>query len=94
MYQSHRDAVLELPRGVALLAGNDQCPIQSMYVPGRLLTVQGHPEYSEFIMTEMLRARHQAGTIANEPYADAMKRVGDPHDGVAMARAFLRFLRE
>ncbi|EAQ86382.1 hypothetical protein CHGG_07635 [Chaetomium globosum CBS 148.51] len=94
MYQTHRDAVLELPRGVALLGRTEQCPIQSMYVRGRLITVQGHPEYSRFIMSEMLRARHVAGAIADGPYEDAMKRVGDPHDGLAMARVFLRFLRE
>jgi GMP synthase-like glutamine amidotransferase len=94
MYQTHRDAVLELPRGVALLGRTEQCPIQSMYARGKLITVQGHPEYSSFIMTEMLRTRHRAGTIADGPYEDAMKRVGDKHDGLAMARVFLRFLRE
>ncbi|KAH6641041.1 class I glutamine amidotransferase-like protein [Chaetomium tenue] len=94
MYQTHRDAVLELPKGVTLLGSTEQCPIQAMYIRGRLITVQGHPEFSPFIMTEMLRARHGAGAIPDGPYEDAMKRVGDPHDGVAMARVFLRFLRE
>ena len=76
------------------LAHTEQCPIQAMYVPRQLITVQGHPEFSPFMMGEMLRVRHQAGAIPDRPFEDAIKRVEDKHDGVAIARVFLRFLRE
>lgn len=46
------------------------------------------------MMREMLQVRHQAGIIPDGPFADAMARVEDSHDGVAIARALLRFLRE
>lgn len=65
-----------------------------MYIPRRLLTIQGHPEFSRFMMNEMLQARHQAGIIPREPFEDAVARLADEHDGLVVAQAFLRFLRE
>ncbi|KXH43066.1 glutamine amidotransferase class-I [Colletotrichum simmondsii] len=94
IYQTHRDAVLDLPSGVTLLAHTKQCPIQALYVPRRFITVQGHPEFSPFMMSEMLQIRHQAGIIPEEPFKDAMARYSDAHDGVLIGRSFLRFLRE
>ncbi|GAP87845.1 putative glutamine amidotransferase class-I [Rosellinia necatrix] len=94
IYQTHRDAVLEYPKGIESLAQSKQCPTQSMYIPGRLLTVQGHPEYSPFIMSEMLRVRHRAGAIPRRAFTDAMLRATNKHNGIDIARAFLRFLRE
>ncbi|KAK3303706.1 class I glutamine amidotransferase-like protein [Chaetomium strumarium] len=94
IYQTHRDAILAYPPGVIPLARTELCPKQGMYVPRRLITVQGHPEFSQFMMTEMLRVRHAAGTIPDGAFEDAMRRVADDHDGVVVARAFLRFLRE
>ncbi|KAH6850670.1 class I glutamine amidotransferase-like protein [Chaetomium sp. MPI-CAGE-AT-0009] len=94
IYQSHRDAVLELPPGVVPLASTEKCPIQAMYVPRQLITVQGHPEYTPFIMNEMLQARHKAGAYPDGLFEDAMRRARNKHDGVAIARVFLRFLRE
>jgi hypothetical protein len=46
------------------------------------------------MMTEMLRARHQAGIIPDGLFKNAMTRAAEKHDGVSIARAFLRFLRE
>jgi GMP synthase-like glutamine amidotransferase len=90
----HRDAVLEYPPGTVALARTEQCPTQAIYIPRRLITVQGHPEFCDFMMRELLQARHYGGTIADGPFEDAMTRAADKHDGVAIARAFLRFLWE
>ncbi|KAK4237794.1 glutamine amidotransferase class-I [Achaetomium macrosporum] len=94
IYQTHHDAVLAYPPSVIPLARTELCPTQGMYVPRRLITVQGHPEFSQFMMTEMLRVRHAAGIIPDGPFEDAMRRATDKHDGVAIGRAFLRFLWE
>ncbi|KAI3393681.1 hypothetical protein diail_3818 [Diaporthe ilicicola] len=94
IYQMHRDAVMEYQPGVIPLACTEQCPIQAMYIPRLLLTVQGHPEFSQFIMSEFLQARHQAGKIRDGPFQDAKMRMMDEHDGVLVAQTFLRFLRE
>ena len=88
----HRDIVFHYPPGVEELGSNSVCKVQGMYVPTRLLTVQGHPEFDEEIMTEILETRHKMGVFDDETFASAMKRVVKPHDGLVVSKAFLRFL--
>ena len=65
-----------------------------MYIPRKLITVQGHPEFNQEIVTELLIARHEQGIFDDATFEDGMQRVGRPHDGVLVATAFLRFLQE
>ncbi|KAI1133239.1 putative class I glutamine amidotransferase [Nemania abortiva] len=92
IHQMHRDAVLSFPPGVVQLAKTDVCANQAMYVPGRLISVQGHPEFTEDMVRELLNMRKYGGIITDEIYQGGMNRVGDRQDGVAVAQAFLRFL--
>ncbi len=94
LHQMHRDAVFEYPPGVEELAYTRGCKVQGMYVAKRLMTVQGHPEFNEEIVSELLRARHEIGIFDDEVFADAMGRVDKYQDGVLVAQAFLRFLLE
>jgi len=88
----HRDIVFYYPQGVEELGSNPICKVQGMLVPGRLVTVQGHPEFNEEIMTEILEARHAMGIFDHEAFGGAMTRVVKPHDGLVVSKAFLRFL--
>ncbi|MCJ1486194.1 hypothetical protein MMC06_006370, partial [Schaereria dolodes] len=54
----------------------------------------GHPEFDAEIVTELLRARHKQQIFSDETFEDAMARVAREQDGVLVAGAFLRFLRE
>ncbi|KAH8680777.1 glutamine amidotransferase class-I [Xylariales sp. PMI_506] len=92
--QMHRDVVFAHPPGTIPLAHTDRCATQGMYIPKRMIAVQGHPEFTEGIVTEILGMRHKDGIFNDEMYTDAMNRVGKDHDGVLIAQAFLRFLRE
>lgn len=94
IHQMHRDEVHAYPPGVVPLAHTPACPTQAMYLPGRMISVQGHPEFTESIVREILQLRHDSGIFSDAVYEDAMARVADKHDGVAIAQAFLRFLRE
>lgn len=90
----HRDVIFEYPPGMTSLARTDFCPTQGMYIPKRMISVQGHPEFTEDMVREILTMRHDAKIIADGVFEDGMSRVADEQDGVAVARAFLRFLRE
>lgn len=50
--ESHQDAVLEVPPGATLLAGNDHTPVQALAYGPLQFSVQFHPEYTP----EILRA--------------------------------------
>jgi GMP synthase-like glutamine amidotransferase len=92
--QMHSDAVLTVPEGAHLLGSNAACAIQGLYLPGRYLTVQGHPEFTNDIVSEILTNRHKTGVFPDDVFREGMSRAPAHHDGVAIGRAFLRFLRE
>lgn len=90
----HRDIVYELPEGTEQLAYTEKCSVQGFYISKRLITVQGHPEFNEEIVRELLIARHDQGIFDDEHFKDAMGRVDKYQDGVVVAQAFLRFMLE
>lgn len=82
------------PEGTEELAYTDKCAVQGMYISKRLITVQGHPEFNEEIVRELLTARHASGVFDVETFDDGIGRVDKYQDGVVVAAAFLRFLLE
>lgn len=63
-----------------------------MHVKGRYITIQGHPEFTPAIVSEILESRQKVGVFPDGVFEDGMKRLKDPHDGVQVAAVFLRFL--
>ncbi|KEF53936.1 uncharacterized protein A1O9_09731 [Exophiala aquamarina CBS 119918] len=94
LHQMHRDVVFEHPPGVEALGSSPVCAVQGMYVPKKLITVQGHPEFNQEIMTEILETRHATGIFDDDAFNEHFKKVALPHDGVVVSQAFLRFLLE
>lgn len=94
IFQMHKDIVYEYPPEVEQLAYTDKCATQGMYIRKKLITVQGHPEFTEEIVRELLEARHASGVFDDETYTDAVGRVDKEHDGVKVAQAFLKFIME
>lgn len=90
--QMHQDVVFECPSNVIPLGSSPLCAVQGMYVPGKFISVQGHPEYSEFIVSEIIKMRTKTGLFTGVQSADAQRRVGNEHDGVAIGEVFLNFL--
>ncbi|PHH88364.1 hypothetical protein CDD83_7636 [Cordyceps sp. RAO-2017] len=94
IHQMHRDIVVDFPPDAIPLGSNDFCSVQGMYSSGRYLTVQGHPEFTNDIISEILFNRHTVGIFTDDVYEDGMRRAANPHDGVAIGKAFLRFMKE
>ncbi|KAK7750515.1 hypothetical protein SLS62_007594 [Diatrype stigma] len=94
IHQMHRDAVLAIPAGVENLAQTSLCSTQAFYKPGRLITVQGHPEFTDDMVSDILKIRRDGDIISQELFASGERRVKDKHDGVEIAKVFMRFLRE
>ncbi|PHH59619.1 hypothetical protein CDD81_2804 [Ophiocordyceps australis] len=94
IHQMHHDIVADFPADAVPLASNAFCPVQAMYQPGRYLTVQGHPEFTNEIISEILFNRHTVGIFTDQVYEDGIRRSAEPHDGVAVGRAFLRFMQQ
>ncbi|KAL9088901.1 MAG: hypothetical protein Q9165_005958 [Trypethelium subeluteriae] len=92
LHQMHRDIVLEYPDDVEKLGSSPRCYVQAMYKKNKVIAVQGHPEFNQDIVTELLNSRHHAGVFDDIMFTDGMDRVGKRHDGVVVSQAFLRFL--
>ena len=92
IFQMHKDIVYYYPEGVEELGSSDKCRVQGMYIPRKIITVQGHPEFTKEIVEELIRARHNQRIFDDKMYKDTMARVGKDHDGVIVAQGFLKFL--
>lgn len=90
----HKDIVYGYPKTVEELGYSPICDNQGMYVKNKLITVQGHPEFTHEIVEELLNARYSQGIFTDAIYEDAMSRNKNHDDGVVVGQAFLRFLLE
>lgn len=90
--QMHQDIVFDYPPNVIPLGSSPLCAVQGMYSPGKFISVQGHPEFSEFIVTEVIKMRTKTGLFTEEQSTDALQRAGKEHDGVAIGKVLLDFL--
>ena len=88
----HRDIAYEIPAGCVNLGSTPICEVQGLYMPGRILTVQGHPEYDGFVITSLLEARYKTGIFDEGTFHSGMERAGKPHDGVLFGEAVWRFI--
>jgi len=88
----HRDLVHEVPEGCINLGYSSLCAVQGLYISGRLLTVQAHPEFNEYIMSRILEARHDSGVFNDEIYKDGAARAGSHHDGGLVAGKIIEFI--
>ena len=52
---THQDQVVALPPDAQAWLGDDLCPIAGMTIPNKVLTVQGHPEFSADYLTALLQ---------------------------------------
>lgn len=90
----HRDIVFSYPQNVTPLGSSPRCAVQGMYSPRRFISVQGHPEFTKEIISDIIEARSKAGIFTDEESKDAMARAGNENDGIAVGVAFLKFLLE
>jgi hypothetical protein len=90
----HKDIVYGFPSSVEEIGYSPVCDNQGMYIKDKLITVQGHPEFTKEIVEEILKSRHSKGIFTDMVFEDAMKRLTDHDDGNIVGQAFLRLLLE
>lgn len=90
----HQDIVATLPQGVTLLGYSPRCAIQGMYATRRFISVQGHPEFTEWMETIIIQTRAETGVFNEGQAQEGLGRVGHEHDGLAIGTTFLKFLLE
>lgn len=88
----HRDHVVTLPPEAEVLASSPQTPVQVYTIGDRILGVQGHPEFFNEIVEDLVISRRDMGIIdtklANKAI-DSFKNRPDRDDWIHWLRAFL-----
>ena len=90
----HRDIVCELPKDCINLGYSPVCGIQGFYRPKRILTVQAHPEFNDFIVSKIMELQHEQKIFDDDLFKDGISRAGLAHDGPVVGAAIIRFLLE
>ncbi|KAF7563695.1 hypothetical protein G7046_g482 [Stylonectria norvegica] len=93
LHQMHRDILPQYPPSVEKLGHSDRCQVQGIYVKNRVISLQGHPEYTAKFASDLLD-RRRGSVLDEKTYQDGKNRVNNPHDGVTVGAAFLKFLLE
>lgn len=94
LHQMHRDVVRSIPQGFSNIGYSPRCEVQGLYLPGRVLSLQAHPEFDAFVMRSLLEKRHADGVFDDEMHSDGMRRAGSGHDGLVVSKAILKLFLE
>jgi GMP synthase-like glutamine amidotransferase len=65
MFADRQDQVLELPPCATLLASSPHCPVEMFAVGETVLTMQGHPEFSNDIVSDLFERLVAAGAVVD-----------------------------
>lgn len=88
----HQDQVIRLPEGARRTAESAFCPIAAFEIPGRVIAVQGHPEFPIGYEADLITLRR--GQTIPEDVADAAlagMAGRTAHDGPVVGRMFMAF---
>ena len=100
----HRDHLVTLPISpfaslpdatLEIIGETDTCAVQGLYTPGKVLTVQGHPEFNGTIIRALCAVRRKQGIFTKEMAEEAVSRADLRNDGPApngVAVSFLKFM--
>lgn len=87
---SHQDQVLALPEQAQRLLSNDFCPNAGFYIPGRVLAIQPHPEFSAEYAKALLDLRAEQLPAALVERARASLEAS--HDGLRVGKWIRNFM--
>ncbi|KAG7807829.1 hypothetical protein KL921_004124 [Ogataea angusta] len=92
--EMHRDEVLtnlaDLPAGYVNVGSSAACACQGLYKKHRVLTFQGHPEFTTACGEVLVESRRRAGQVDAALYNDAKSRNASlSNDGIAVGRCMV-----
>lgn len=90
LVMSHQDQVLALPPQATVLAQTEHCEVAMLEVDGRLLGIQGHPEYSNEYAAALLETR--TDRIPQDLVAAARTTFTDQTDAATASEWIARYL--
>jgi GMP synthase (glutamine-hydrolysing) len=56
----HQDQVISIPQAATLLLGDEFCPFSAFIIPTRVLSFQGHPEFTADYLAALIDRRNDS----------------------------------
>jgi len=86
----HQDQVIKLPENAVRIAGDDFCPNAAFRIDDKVLTFQGHPEFTPSYVTELYDVLEPR--VGSEKAAQAHKSMSETDDGQKVGQWIVSFL--
>ena len=90
LLSSHRDQVVRLPDGAELFAASARCPHAGFVIDNRVLTFQGHPEFTKPYAADLMRLRE--AVLGPAVFGAGMASLEDATDAGLVARWILNWV--
>jgi len=90
LLSSHRDQVVRLPEGAQRFAASARCPHAGFVIDNRVLTFQGHPEFTKPYAAELMRLRE--AMLGPAVFDAGMASLEDETDASLVARWILNWV--
>ena len=87
---THQDQVIDLPSSAELLMSNSFC-VNSMFVLGSCMGMQGHPEFSSAYLRDLMHTRRDS--IPEETFEKALSNLETPVDDQQVSHWIVSFIR-
>lgn len=89
----HSDHVVDAPPGAVVLASTPKTSVQVYYMPERILGIQGHPEFFNDIVRDLVRTRARQGIIDDKEAIDMLNSMQGEADREQWRTLMNHFLR-
>lgn len=88
---SHQDQVLSIPAAFSRIYGSEFCPNGACWEAGRVLTFQGHPEFTRDYSRRLMALRESR--YPPETYQRATASLNLETDEAAVLKCFIKFIK-
>ena len=85
----HQDQVTKLPDSAVVFSGDEFCPFSAFSIGEHVLSMQGHPEFSQEFTKDLIALR--TDNIGREKTNIALESLSTPHDGPVVGRWIVNF---
>lgn len=90
--QVHRDHVASVPEGAEILASTSKTGIQVFRIKNQVLGIQGHPEFFNDIVADLVKRREKAGIISQKLGFEALDSLVNDPDRAHWVKWLRKFL--
>ena len=88
---SHKDQVIQLPKGAQLLASAKQCTNSMYCIDDHIFTMQGHPEFTQEYSRDLMDMRQE--TLGAGTYTAGVASLDKPLMREIVSRWIIRFMK-